>query len=251
MSYCGVDVAAGRGSHLCVLEERRHKLEVTFYEPGTVAEIAAEVASLGPAVVAIDAPQAPRRNLLAEGSPLREKLGLKPGVHHRSRVCDALMVGHGLFLYQVPDSRQEAPVWMQHGFELFELLERQFAPTTGGYEGRVSPDDRARVIETYPDACFCTLLGERPASKRTPVGIARRIEALEASGVVDVEADLRQRTLDELDACAAALTAHHFAHANAYWVGHPAEGVIVLPVPELKDRYAKPADPTPRRTLGG
>ena len=49
-----------------------------------------------------------------------------------------------------------------------------------------------------------------------------------------------------LDACAAAYAARALAEGGGSWVGDPREGVIVLPVPELADRYDKL--PPPART---
>ena len=102
-----------------------------------------------------------------------------------------------------------------------------------------------RLFETYPDAVFCALLGHRPPAKRTPWGLQQRIAALRLRGVVDEDGGLWHRTLDELDACAAALAAHALATGPACWVGDPREGVIVLPGDGLLERYAKL--PPPRR----
>ena len=96
-----------------------------------------------------------------------------------------------------------------------------------------------RLCETYPDAIFCTLLGHRPSPKRTPWGLQQRIEALRRRGVQDADGGLWHRTLDELDACAAAYAAYALAAGLGLWVGAPEEGVIVLPVAELLDRYER------------
>ena len=58
-------------------------------------------------------------------------------------------------------------------------------------------------------------------------------------GVHDADGGLWHRTLDELDACAAAYAAYALAAGLGLWVGAPEEGVIVLPVTELRDRYEK------------
>ena len=102
-----------------------------------------------------------------------------------------------------------------------------------------------RLFETYPDAVFCALLGHRPPAKRTPWGLQQRIAALRLRGVVDEDGGLWHRSVDELDACAAALAAHALATGSACWVGDPREGVIVLPGDGLLERYAKL--PPPRR----
>ena len=96
-----------------------------------------------------------------------------------------------------------------------------------------------RLCETYPDAIFCALLGHRPGAKRTPSGLQERIAVLKLKGIVDEDGGLWRRTLDELDACAAAYAAYGLAAGIGSWVGHPDEGVIVLPSLDLRDRYDK------------
>ena len=73
---------------------------------------------------------------------------------------------------------------------------------------------------------------------------------LRLRGVVDDDGGLWHRTLDELDACAAAYAAYALANGTGSWVGDPREGVIVLPVPQLADRYDKLPPPT-RASLAG
>jgi hypothetical protein len=106
------------------------------------------------------------------------------------------------------------------------------------------------VCETYPDAVFCSLLGHRPSAKRTPWGLQQRIAALRLRGVADDDGGLWHRTLDELDACAAAYAAYSLANGSGSWVGDPREGVIVLPVAELADRYEKLPPPARAALVG-
>ncbi len=105
-----------------------------------------------------------------------------------------------------------------------------------------------RLCETYPDAVFCSLLGHRPPAKRTPWGLQQRIAALRLRGVADDDGGLWHRTLDELDACAAAYAAYALATGAGCWVGDPREGVVVLPVERLAERYDK-LPPPARHTL--
>jgi hypothetical protein len=92
------------------------------------------------------------------------------------------------------------------------------------------------------------MLGHRPPPKRTPWGLQQRIAALRARGVIDEDGGLWHRTLDELDACAAAYAAYKLANGGGMWAGDPREGVIVLPVPELLARY-DPLPPPARSAL--
>jgi predicted nuclease with RNAse H fold len=254
MRYCGIDVSA-RASHqqLCTLHPRRGadgatELVATFYEPGDVPAVARTVLGFGrEAVVGVDAPSGRRLDLLAPGMPLREVLTLPEGRYERSRVCDALLFRRRLPLYPVPATGQALTAWeswMDVGFALFDALERLglYRPDAGdALEGPVGDGALrlGRLCETYPDAVFCSLLGHRPSPKRTPWGLQQRIAALRMKGIEDADGGLWHRTLDELDACAAAYAAYALAAGLGIWVGEPEEGVIVLPVAELRDRYEK------------
>ena len=81
-----------------------------------------------------------------------------------------------------------------------------------------------RVFETYPDAIFCALLGHRPPPKRTPWGGQQRIAALKLKGVVDDDGGLWHRTLDEIDACAAAYAAYALASGSGTLGRRPGRG---------------------------
>jgi predicted nuclease with RNAse H fold len=253
--YCGVDISAKPGNQqLVTLHERRAseggvELVATFYEPGTIEQLARTIEGFGrgQAVVAVDAPSGPRLDLLAAGSPLRDELGLPTGRYERMRVCDALLFRRGLPLYPVPAAGQSPHGWEQWigvGFELYAALAQLELYRPRAANGRIERVGSAalrfgRLCETYPDAIFCTLLGHRPAPKRTPWGLQERIEALRRKGVQDADGGLWHRTLDELDACAAAYAAYALAAGIGLWVGEPEEGVIVLPVAGLLDRYER------------
>jgi hypothetical protein len=258
MRYCGIDVSAkGPKQQLCTLHERSGpdgmELVATFYEPGTIEAVARTVHGFGrgQAVVAVDAPSGHRLDLLAAGAPLREQLGVPDGRYERMRVCDALLFLRGLPLYPVPSADQAPSAWqdwMRVGFDLFAALEplELWRPSvTGIYEGQVGDTALAsgRLFETYPDAIFCALLGHRPGAKRTPSGLQERIAVLKLKGIVDEDGGLWRRTLDELDACAAAYAAYGLAAGLGSWIGHPDEGVVVVPSLSLRDRYEKLPDP--------
>ena len=257
MRYCGVDISARPGNQqLVTLHERRSaegtELVATFYASGTVEQVARTVQGFGGAVVGVDGPSGHRLDLLAPGSPARAGLGLPDGRYERMRVCDALLFRRGLPLYPVPRQGQAQTAWEQWmyvGFELFAALDglgRFRPPPAAGHQAPVGDAALAhgRLFETYPDAIFCSLLGHRPSPKRTPWGLQQRIAVLKQHGVVDDDGGLWHRTLDELDACAAAYAAYALAAGTGTWVGDPQEGVIVLPAGELLDRYDKLPPPT-------
>jgi len=257
--YCGIDVSARPANQQLVTLHARTtageaELVATFYEPGTVADVASTVHGFaGDAAVAIDAPSGRRLDLLAPGTALRAALDLPDGRYERHRVCDALLYRRSLPLYPVPAAGQALSRWEQWigvGFELFAALEGlgvfRPRPADGELEAPIREGAlrHGRLAETYPDAIFCALLGHRPSPKRTPWGLQQRIAALRLRGIVDEDGGLWHRTLDELDACAAAYAAYALANGTGSWVGDPREGVIVLPVEQLLDRYEKLPPPT-------
>ena len=86
------------------------------------------------------------------------------------------------------------------------------------------------------------------ASRAESLFGSQRIAALKLRGVIDDDGGLWHRTLDELDACAAAYAAYALASGLGSWVGDPREGVVVLPVAQLADRY-EPLPPPARAPL--
>jgi hypothetical protein len=205
MHYCGV-VPMQRTLQLAMLEEVRApeppiRLSAIFFEPGSAAQLAEELRSLGDVVVAVGAPVTGNRNdqLAARG--------VAP---------------------QPPHPAVE---------ELVELLGMPaFMPSEDGDEGAV-PEGAYQefpLFETNADGIFFALQGRRLPAKRHPYGLQLRIEELTGDRVTDEGGDLWHRRIEELDAVACALCAHRYAVGHASWIGDP-EAVLVLPgssVPE-------------------
>ena len=217
MRYCGISVARGL-LQLCVLAEERVteppiRLPAIFYEPGPADAVAQAIADLESPVIAVGAP------LTAPASGRRE------------RMCDRELRRRGL------PAEASAP-------EVLRFLETTrgrgvFTPGAGGTEGS-TPQGAYRaapIFETSVEGVFCALLGRRLPAKRHPLGIALRIERLRADHVVDEGGDLWHRRIEEIEAAAAALAAHRYAVGHAWWIGDPAEGVIVLPGSRLPEHF--------------
>jgi hypothetical protein len=94
------------------------------------------------------------------------------------------------------------------------------------------------------------LFDDRPpaVAEAHAVGPAGAHRGTAGAAIIDVDGGLWHRTLDELDACAAAYAAYVLANGGGSWVGDPREGVIVLPVDELLPRY-DPLPPPARASL--
>jgi predicted nuclease with RNAse H fold len=159
-----------------------------------------------------------------------DRRGMRGAVYANYRVCDYELIRRGLPLYQVAASYDAAAGWMRVGFDLARALQGH-----GYHLPRDAQDRDATLLEVFPDAAFVTLLGSRPPKKSLPAGAAMRRALLHASGI----AAAVSWSHDDLDAVAAALTAHHWAGGLGCAVGDPEEGLIVLPVQctALLDRY--------------
>jgi predicted nuclease with RNAse H fold len=211
MHYCGVVPMRGT-LQLAMLEEVRTaeppiRLSALFFEPGSAAQVAGELGSLGDFVLALGAPVG--RSGESQQSRDVDELLLRRGVAPQARDGQTLMLvellaEHGLFSPGDDHDGHDGQVWegAYHDFPLFE---------------------------THPDAVFCALQGRRLPAKRHPLGMQLRIEELSGDHVLDEGGELWHRRIEELDAAACALAAHRYAVGHASWLGDPGEGVVVLP----------------------
>ena len=219
MHYCGVVPMQG-ALQLAMLEEVRApeppiRLSAIFFEPGSAAQVAAELSAL-PEVV------------LGAGAPLSE-----PNAGRPARDCDALLLRRGVGP-QLPD-----PETLRLGELLSEFV--AYAPDDDSREGAVAEGayHSAALFETNPDGVFCALQGRRLPAKRHPLGLQLRIAELEDDHVIDEGGDLWHRRIEEIDAAACALCAHRYALGHASWLGEPEEAVIVLPGSSLPSEFAR------------
>jgi predicted nuclease with RNAse H fold len=217
MHYCGIVPMRGM-LQLAMLEEVRVadppiRLNAIFYEPGSAAEVAAELRRLDQVVVGVGAPLASPR----EGRPGRD--------------CDALLLRRGVApkaatqeTRQLADLLRDLPLFDPGGDD-------QTGPVPDGAYSRFP------LFETNADGVFCALQGRRLPAKRHPLGVQVRIDELNGDRVVDETGDLWHRRIEELDAVACALCAHRFAVGHASWLGNPDEAVIVLPGSSVPDEF--------------
>src|SRR5688500_18867154 len=176
MHYCGVVPLQG-SLQLGMLEEVRTpeppiRLSAMFFEPGTPAQVAAELGALGDVVIGV-------------GAPLAEPRAGRPG-----RDCDALLLRRGV-------GPQPADAATR---ELTELLGDELgAYAPAGHEQGGPVEEGAYhehpLFETNADAVFCALQGRRLPAKRHPLGLQLRIEELEGDHVIDEGGDLWHRRI--------------------------------------------------------
>jgi predicted nuclease with RNAse H fold len=219
MHYCGVVPMQG-ALQLAMLEEVRApeppiRLSAIFFEPGSAAQVAAELSAF-PDVV------------LGAGAPLSD-----PSGGRSERDCDALLLRRGVApLAPDPEMRRLGELLGEFG---------AYAPDDDGREGAVAEGayHSAALFETNPDGVFCALQGRRLPAKRHPLGLQLRIAELEDDHVIDDGGDLWHRRIEEIDAAACALCAHRYALGHASWLGEPEEAVIVLPGSSLPSEFAR------------
>ncbi len=242
MRYCGIAVG-NELQQLCVLEEARAddppiRLSATFYEPGSPAEVVAELEALADIVVAVSAPQ---------GEPFGER---------EARACDAALRRRGV----APRPLLEAGLALYDALERFGIVDPDVPADAepgadGEYEGLIEEGHfrEARVFEANPDGVFCAFQGRRVPARRHPLGILTRIDELVENRVDDPGEDLWSRRIEEVEAAALALCAHRYAVGHAAWLGDPDEGVVVLPgsfpPPVFSGEGVVPE--VPRARLGG
>lgn len=221
MRSIGIDLSARRGLHVAILDEGVSHLP-------DVATTLAFVARRLPALVAVDAPQAPNPGRMADPA-FRAALTPRPpeGKYLEYRACEYLLVRRGLPLYNTP--RTSPPGWMQVGFALFEGLFR-----LGLRLPRDESDREAALFETYPAAIFAGLHGAIPPSKATPEGLAIRSALLAQAGAAPPPGAGH----DHLDALACAVAIKRYREGRAALLGEPLDGFLLLPGPP-PDRYRR------------
>jgi hypothetical protein len=252
--FAGVDLTAGSRPITCVaLDAQRRVIAHIEADFDGVLEMVCQHTNV---VCAVDAPGGHNAGLMADPD-YRRALGRSPGGGSYSsyRVCEYELRRRGIGLYNTPRNPEDAPAWMQLGWRFYAALrEADFADWPG--------KGARQMLEVHPHACFTMMLGHLPLKKQTLEGRLQRqlllyrarvyvpnpMEALmELTPNRLLQGDLALGGLlhdhDALDALAAAYTAWLAANRpdEVSAVGDPAEGVIVVPVAELKDKYTHPS----------
>jgi methylated-DNA-protein-cysteine methyltransferase related protein len=206
--HVGIDVSATRGFDIAALDDdRRLVLLAKARDLDSAAVIARGLPS--ESVIAVDAPPAPSRGLVAGGK--------------RFRVAEEELHKLGVSLYPVPPADAEPSSWMREGFALFEVLAKAGFPVF--FEG---PARAGVSLEVYPHLTYRTLSGAA-RGKLSKIEWSRSALRRRVAGVQ------KDATQDQLDAVAAALTAWYFAHDRWVGYGDPREGVIFAPLAEDRD----------------
>jgi len=249
-TFIGIDPTAGQKPMAFAAIDRNLKL--LAMDEGSIDEITAFVGGQQSAVVGITSPQKVNQGLMKKDE-IRDNLKPvpRPGRWMGFRVAEYQLRQHKIHIMRTCSEEEKCPKWMQTGFDLYRRLKSM------GYSNYPAEDGDSQLIEVYPHAVFTTLLGRPPFSKSSLEGRLQRQLVLHSQGleIPDpmrfFEEITRYRIIKgmlpldalyeapKLDALAAAFTAWVAATApgEVTLLGHPDEGLMVLPVPELNPKY--------------
>ncbi len=249
-AFVGIDPTAGRKPFAYAALDA--DLRLTALGSGSLEQVLAFTAGQQQAMVAVCSPRRPNQRLM-ERTELRDSLNPppRPGRWMNFRLAEYLLRQHGISCYKTPSDEKACPNWMQMGFHLYKRLEQM------GYQAYPSKKPTLQWLEVYPHASFSSLLGHVALPKKSLEGRLQRQLVLyqHKVGIPDpmefVRGITSQRLLQgsmdqsglyrqgELDALVAAYTAWQAAtHPDQITtLGDASEGLVVLPVPELKRHY--------------
>jgi hypothetical protein len=249
-TFIGIDPTAGQRPMAYAALDR--DLRLLALDEGDIDKITAFVGGQKAAFVAVASPRKPNQGLMKDDD-VRQTLKPtpRPGRWLGYRVAEYQLRQHNIQVIRTCSVEDECPNWIQMGFDLYRRL------TSMGYRDYPSADDASQVLEVYPHGIYTALLGHTPFQKNSLEGRLQRQLILHNQGL-DIpdpmrvfEEITRYRLLKgvlsleglytplKLDALASAYTAWVTATSpeKITILGHPEEGLMILPVPELKSRY--------------
>jgi len=248
-TYIGIDPTAGRGMlAYAAMDSSGHLLART---QDNLENLLAFLGGQSRAVVAINAAHRPSLGLLTQPD-VRQRFSPPPNAAwSRCRVVEYQLHLHGIDTPRTPPTEAEASAPTRLGFELYRRLAFLGYHAFGG-------EAPLQWLEVSANTCFWVWAGKKPLPRNIIEGrLQRQLILYETrlripdpmdffeeitrfrlrQGILPVDNIYRPPTLDAL---AAALTAWMAAERpdEVHWLGDPQEGVIALPVKELKEKYS-------------
>jgi hypothetical protein len=249
-TYLGIDPTAGHKPFAYAALD--NDLHLTALGHASLDEVLTLMAGQSQTIAAVCAPRRPSLSLMNKPQ-IRDSLSPppRPGRYLHYRVAEYMLRQHGISCYKTPADEKSCPNWMKMGFSLYARLEKM------GYHSFPARGHALQWLEVYPHASFSTLLGKVPLPKSTLEGrIQRQLvlcrHKINLPDPVDLVKGITSKRLlegswpgeklynqGELDALVAAYTAWQAANhpEDITALGDDAEGLVILPVAELKRRY--------------
>jgi len=250
--FVGVIPTAGeRPMHYAVLDRN---LKIQVLGTGDLEMMLALIGGLEDPIVSISAPQKPSSGVMGRAA-IRRRFNLDPegSTWAQWRLCEYELRRRNIRLYNTPADNEDAPRWMQNGFEIFKRLKKM------GFS-LLNPDDPVEprtMLEVQSHTSYTVLLERRPFLKKTLEGRLQRQMVLHLEGV-NVPNPMRileginrnhflgghlplddLNSAEELDSLVTAYTAFLALTKpeRVQHVGHRREGMISVPTLSLKDFY--------------
>lgn len=254
--FIGIDPTAGkRPMAFAALDQ---DLRLMALDEGELDEITAFVGGQKTAFVAVCSPRQPNKGFM-KNEEIRAQLKPvpKPGRWLGYRVAEYQIRQHNIHIMRTCGEIQKCPGWVQKGFEVYRKLESLGCQDYPSFDPLPSGNVPPQTLEVYPHGIYAVLLGQIPFLKKSLEGRLQRQLILHNQGL-DIPDPMRifeeitryrilkgMLTMDglykarQLDALAAAYTAWVAATSprDISLFGHPEEGQIVFPVPELNPKY--------------
>jgi len=247
-TFIGIDPTSGHKSFTYAALDK--DLNLVALSDGELDDVVAFLAGQQSAAVAVNAPSGVNRGLVRERM---KKAMLTPHQIRGAefRLAEFELRERGIAVTGTPASVGVSPAWIQIGFSLYRKLNKL------GFKKYPTRDSDHQVLETHPFACYCALIGHIPQPKPSLEGKLQRQLVLYENGVrikdpMEFFEEITRHKMtkgiwpmellyqpEQLDALVAAYTAWMAVHKNGQVtvLGDEKEGVIVLPVKELKPKY--------------
>ena len=247
-TYIGIDPTAGRGMlAYAAIDSTGHVMART---QDTFENVLAFLGGQAQAVVAISAAARPSQGLLAQ-EDVRQRFSPPPSsAWVRYRVVEYQLHQHNIDTSRTPSREIDASKAARLGFELHRRIASLGYHPFGG-------ESRLQCLEVQANTCFYVWAGMKPLPRNILEGrLQRQLILYETRLRIPDPMDffeeitryrLRQGILPieniykpaVLDALAAALTAWMVVERpeEVHWLGDPQEGVLAVPVKELKEKY--------------
>jgi hypothetical protein len=245
-AFIGITPAGHKSFTYAVLDRDLNPIALA---DGELDDVTAFVAGQSSATVAVSSPAGVNRGLVREA--LKKKM-LTPYQIRRTdlRLAEYELRERGIAVTKTPSSAESCPVWMRAGFELYRKLGKM------GFQKH--PENSTRqIFETNSHACYCVVAERVPLARLSLEGRLQRQLILYELGLrikdpMDFFEEITRYKIskgilpmellyqpDQLDALAAAYTAWLAVErqGKTIGIGDVQEGLIVLPVTELKDTY--------------
>lgn len=245
--FVGVDPTSSHNSFTYAVLDKG--LNLLALANGELDEVTAFLAGQRSVVAAINAPSGVSRGL---GQEKKKELFKTPKSRTSGfRLAELELRARGISVSGTPATIAACSAWVQAGFSLYRKLEKM------GFRKYPTDGSAYQFIETHPHACYCALAGDIPMPKPSLEGKIQRQLMLYEKGVrlkdpMDFFEEITRHKMlkgtwplellyqpEQLDALVAAYTAWLAIHKpeSITTVGDPKEGVIVLPVEQLKEKY--------------